>query len=351
MGPAIALQLLEHFGSSAAVTGASRNDLAAAGLKADTIRALLQPDQEQLEQAQKWLAQDDQHLISFEDPHYPALLRTAPGAPLALFLKGDPKKLALNHIAIVGSRNATPAGIETATQFAGHLARHGFGVVSGLALGIDSAAHCGTLDVGGTTIAVCGTGLDTVYPRQNKQLAQRIASSGALVSEFAPGIGARRDHFPRRNRLISGLCAGTVVVEAGITSGALITARYAAEQGREVFAIPGSINSPLSKGCHSLIRQGAKLVERASDILEELNMLTAADIPGAKSAAPHGNNTAEFEPEHLDLLEIIGWDPVTIDQVVTRTELTAKELSSMLLILELEETVKRLPGGGFQRIK
>ncbi|MGI9309748.1 MAG: DNA-processing protein DprA [Gammaproteobacteria bacterium] len=351
LGPATALELLERFGSAAAVTRATRSELIAAGLKGATINALLQPDEALLERSQTWLEQDGRHLISFEDERYPKLLRAAPGAPLAFFLQGDPEKLARQQIAVVGSRSATPAGLEIAAHFSAYLARNGFGIVSGLALGIDSAAHTGALDAGGVTVAVCGTGLDTIYPPQNRQLAQRITASGALISEFPPGVGARRDHFPRRNRLISGLCVGTLVVEAGAKSGALITARYAAEQGREVFAIPGSINSPQSKGCHRLIRDGAKLVERASDILEELNMFNTADIP-AKSAAPEDTaDVAGINMEHQDLLEIIGWDPVSIDLTVMRSGLTAEELSSMLLILELEGMVKRMPGGSFQRIR
>jgi DNA processing protein len=351
LGPATALKLLERFGSADRITAASHNDLSAAGLKPNTIAALQKPDADQLRRTEDWLCNDDQHLVSFEDQRYPALLRAAAGAPLALFIKGDPAKLAGNHVAIVGSRSATPAGLEIAAQFAAHLVRSRFGIVSGLAIGIDSAAHRGALAANGTTIAVCGTGLDIVYPQENQPLALEIAAHGAMVSEFAPGVGARRNHFPRRNRLISGLCAGTLVVEAGTRSGALITARFAAEQGREVFAIPGSINSPQSKGCHRLIREGAKLVERASDIIEELNMFNRADIGEQTSTAPVTGDPSGYSPEHLDLLEIIGWDPVGFDVAATRSGLTAEELSSMLLILELEGRVKRLPGGSFQRIK
>ncbi|MEO8445612.1 MAG: DNA-processing protein DprA [Gammaproteobacteria bacterium] len=301
-----------------------------------------------------WLARPDAHLLTPADRRYPALLREIPDPPAQLFVRGDPETLSLPQLAIVGSRNATPAGADTARDFAAHLAARGFCITSGLAEGIDAAAHRGALAAGGRTIAVCGTGPDIVYPRLHAALADEIvASGGAIVSEFAPGTPVYRGNFPRRNRLISGLAVGTLVVEAGVRSGALGTARHAMEQGREVFAIPGSIHNPVARGCHQLIRNGAKLVETASDIVEELAGLLASLRPavgaGARDAAEAADEAAEIDPQYARLLDDLGWDPVGVDTLVARSGLTIGELSSMLLLLEMQGSVRSLSGGRYQR--
>lgn len=304
--------------------------------------------------ADSWLAQPGHHLVTRDDPLYPPRLRQIERAPPALFVLGDPELLRLPQIAIVGSRNPTPSGQENAEAFAASLARAGLIVTSGLALGIDAAAHQGALSANGLTIAVCGTGLDRVYPARNRALAHEIARHGALVSEFPPGMPALAGNFPRRNRLISGLSLGVLVVEAALQSGSLITARLAGAQGREVFAIPGSIHSPLARGCHRLLREGAKLVESAQDILEEIGPLLNHDQPGMEitgagrtpdEASPRGQD----DPEYGRLLQAIGFGPARIDQLVERTGLTAEALASMLLILELRGEVALVPGGAYQR--
>jgi DNA processing protein len=302
-----------------------------------------------------WLDRPDAHLLTPADAGYPALLREIASPPPQLFVRGNVDVLSLPQLAIVGSRNATPAGAETAHSFASHLAARGFCITSGLAEGIDAAAHRGALAARGQTLAVCGTGPDIVYPRQHESLAEEIvAAGGAIVSEFAPGTRVFRANFPRRNRLISGLSIGTLVVEASVRSGALITARHAMEQGREVFAIPGSIHNPVARGCHRLIRNGAKLVETATDIVEELSGLLAGlqlpDTPegeGATLEAPVG--PADPDAEYAQLLAAMGWDPVDADSLVARSRLTIGEVSSMLLMLELQGSVRALSGGRYQR--
>lgn len=271
--------------------------------------------------------------------------------------------LALPQLAIVGSRHATPAGAETAHSFASHLAARGFCITSGLAEGVDAAAHRGALAARGRTIAVCGTGPDIVYPRQHAALAEEIiAGGGAIVSEFAPGTQVFRGNFPRRNRLISGLSVGTLVVEASLRSGALITARHAMEQGREVFAIPGSIHNPVARGCHRLIRNGAKLVETAADIVDELGGLLASlrlddraahgELPldaAPDNASSLDEGTAENDADYARLLACMAWDPVDVDTLVSRSGLTIGEVSSMLLLLEMRGSVRALSGGRYQR--
>ncbi|MEO8223763.1 MAG: DNA-processing protein DprA [Gammaproteobacteria bacterium] len=301
-----------------------------------------------------WLARPDAHLLTPSDRRYPALLREIPDPPAQLFVRGDPDTLSLPQLAIVGSRNATPGGADTARDFAAHLATRGFCITSGLAEGIDAAAHRGALAARGRTIAVCGTGPDIVYPRLHEALADEIvATGGAIVSEFAPGTPVYRGNFPRRNRLISGLAVGTLVVEAGVRSGALGTARHAMEQGREVFAIPGSIHNPVARGCHQLIRNGAKLVETASDIVEELaGLLESLRTDGGSrpSDAPEATDEAvEIDPQYALLLNNLGWDPVGVDTLVARSGLTIGEVSSMLLLLEMQGLLRSLSGGRYQR--
>ncbi len=302
--------------------------------------------------ADDWLEQPDHHLLTLDDARYPPLLRDTPRPPAQLYVAGDPDVLSLPQLAIVGSRNATSGGLETAQQFAAFLADCGLTITSGLALGIDAAAHSGALATGGLTVAVLGTGPDAIYPPANAALAQQVQGNGALVSEHPPGTPVRRHRFPQRNRIIAGLSLGTLVVEAGLNSGSLITARYAGDFGREVFAIPGSIHNPLSKGCHQLIRQGAKLVEQAADIIEEIGLLARAMTPESRPDTERSvltETAVPADPDHAQLLNHMGHDPVTIDGLARRSGLTAEELSSMLLILELQGRVEALPGGRFQQ--
>ncbi len=270
---------------------------------------------------------------------------------MLLFVRGRVDALSLPQLAIVGSRNATPGGCETARRFAAHLARAGLCITSGLAIGIDAAAHAGALDANAATIAVCATGPDEVYPRRHARLADSIAARGAIVTEFPPASPPRRERFPQRNRLISGMSVGTLVVEAGLRSGALITARCASEQGREVFAVPGSIHNPTARGCHRLIRDGAKLVETAQDIIEELPAILGGvdERVGQNTGDAAPVQVSDRDPEYQRLLELMGWDPVTADVLVNRSGLTPEEVSSMLLILELEGWVEPLAGGLYQQ--
>ncbi len=256
VGTAAVQGLLEHFQDLDRAVDAPARELRRAGLAEKSVDALIQPDREAIAADLAWLEGPDRCLIPFTDARYPRLLAEIPSPPLALFVMGDPECLAAPQLAVVGSRNPTPGGTDTAYGFSRHLAGCGLTITSGLAMGIDAAAHRGALDAGGRTIAVTGTGLGRVYPARHRDLAHRIAEQGALISEFPPDVGARRENFPRRNRILSGLAVGTLVVEASVQSGSLITARYALEQGREVFAIPGSIHNPLAKGCHALIRHG-----------------------------------------------------------------------------------------------
>jgi DNA processing protein len=344
--------LLERFGGAGNLIAAKPGELSAAGVTDAVAGALRNPDESRIGAGLAWLAAaPDHHLVSWEDPRYPSLLKQIQHPPVALFVRGDPACLALPQLAIVGSRNATPAGRDTARDFAAHLARCGLAITSGLALGIDAAAHEGALGCG-RTVAVLGTGPDEIYPHRHAGLATAIAAHGALCTEFMPGMPALRTNFPRRNRIISGLAVGTLVVEAGLQSGALITARFAAEQGREVFAIPGSIHNPLAKGCHHLIREGAKLVESADHILVELaELLGVPEQPQGTQRATPSEAKSDFasDPDYARLLEAIGWDTADIDTLVTRSGLTAAEVSSMLLILELQGSVQLLAGGRYQR--
>lgn len=312
---------------------------AAVGERAARALAAFDGD-EQVARTLAWASQPGNHLITLADAAYPQALLEIADPPTLLYVKGRAELLNNRALAIVGARNATAQGASNAEQFARELSRGGLTIVSGLALGCDAAAHTGALDGIGSTVAVVGTGADRIYPPRNQDLARRIAEHGAIVSEFPLGTPALRDNFPRRNRIISGLARGVLVVEAAARSGTLITARLAGEQGREVFAIPGSIHSPLSKGCHQLIRQGAKLVDDARDILSELQ---PAPPPETAVETPTGDGSP--------LLDAMGFDPVGIDVLSQHTGLTADTLSAMLLSLELENRVALLPDGRYQRIR
>jgi len=306
------------------------------------------PDESALAADLAWLRASGARILLCSDAEYPPLLREISGAPATLYVLGSVEALASPQLAMVGSRSPTPGGLATARAFARWFARAGLTVTSGLALGIDAASHEGALAAGGLTVAVCGTGLDRIYPAEHAGLAARIAASGALVSEFPPRTPPQRCHFPRRNRIISGLSLGTLVVEAARKSGSLITARLAGEYGREVFAIPGSIHSPLSRGCHQLIRQGAKLVEEAADVLSEIKFPLAKE---QLTMTPGGDaKPAELDKEYEMLLDALGFEPATLDVLVARTHLPGESVASMLLILELEGRVAALPGGRYGRI-
>ncbi|MGH8561041.1 MAG: DNA-processing protein DprA [Nevskiales bacterium] len=354
IGPITGAHLVTRFGSALAVLEAGRGAWVEAGLGTAAQQALATPDEARLATDLDWLSQPGHYLIAWDDPRYPPRLKQTDGAPLLLFVVGDPEVLALPQLAIVGSRNPTPVGLENAQAFAENLARAGLIITSGLALGIDGAAHRAALNSQGLTLAVCGTGLDRVYPARHRELAHNIAQHGALVSEFPPGTPALAGNFPRRNRLISGLSLGVLVVEAALQSGSLITARLAGAQGREVFAIPGSIHNPLARGCHRLLREGAKLVESAQDILEEIGPLLGNRIPpiaGERGMRHTGSSvdTEERDADYVRLLEAMGYEPARVDQLVERTGFAADAVASMLLILEIQNEVALAPGGAYQR--
>lgn len=335
--------LLSAFGLPEHIFSAGAAALARTIPRASAERLLGLESTGEVESALAWAREPGNRILTLADPDYPQRLLETADPPTLLYVKGRVELLNAPALAVVGSRNATPQGEANAEAFATALANAGLTIVSGLALGIDAAAHRGALRGGGSTIAVIGTGIDRVYPAKNQDLARRIAEEGAIVSEFPLGTPALKENFPRRNRIISGLARGCLVVEAADRSGSLITARLAGEQGRDVFAIPGSIHSPLSKGCHRLIKQGAKLVDDARDILDELGLAAGAT---GKSAAL----LPETDAATCALLEDMGFDPCDIDTLAGRSGLTAEKLYAMLLLLELDGRVASLPGGRFQRI-
>src|SRR3569833_3041459 len=337
--------LLQHFDNPRRLLDAGENEWHQASLPATACSYLSHRRwQAEIEPDLAWLRHVHHHLITLDDPAYPSLLREIADPPVALFVQGDPALLALPQLAIVGSRNPSPGGVCFAADFAALLSGTGLCITSGMAVGIDAAAHYGALRAGGRTCAVAGTGLDRVYPARHRELAHAIAESGALISEFPTGTPPRPDHFPRRNRIISGLALGTLVVEANLQSGSLITARLAAEQGREVFAIPGSILSPLARGCHGLLRQGAKLVETGQDVLEELPSFVPAErpIPLLSTSSTRSENSSA---ELTTLLKTLGFEPNRNNGVIARSGLTAEQVSSMLVVLELQGRVVSAPGG------
>lgn len=352
-------QLLAHLGSPEALLAAPRNRLLEAlegdARAVDRISARANPVvEDEIRDDLRRLDKFRIRLIPLGDPDYPPLLAEIPDPPLALYVRGRAELLARPQVAVVGSRNPSPSGRQTAYDFSLSLAAAGLVITSGLALGIDAAAHQGALDApGGATVAVVATGLDTIYPRSNRQLGERILEQGVMVSEFPTATPPRRELFPRRNRIISGLAVGTLVVEAGTRSGSLITARMAGEQGREVYAIPGSIHIPTSRGCHQLIRQGAKLVETTGDILEEL---------GGFSASPHGSigtgsvatalekrQAPELEGPEAAIYGLLDFSPMAVDRLIEQSGLTADAVSSILLQLELQGLATTTPGGGYTR--
>jgi DNA processing protein len=345
VGNRLFLHLIQHFGGPAEVFSASRQELLQVEGVNDRLASVIHgykiPKEVQEDQA---LAQENGvRIITFSDPDYPTLLRHIHDPPPVLYVYGELHPDSLN-IAIVGSRNATSYGRTATERLSDGLAQRGFTVVSGMARGIDAAAHIGALAAGGKTIAVLGCGLDTVYPAENKSLFYRIAKSGAVISEFPFLTPPEAHNFPVRNRIISGLALGTVIVEATHKSGSLITARLAAEQGREVFAVPGSITSFKSMGTHRLIKQGAKLVEHVDDIIEELNI--ARPIP---SIAAKEEPTISLTPEEKKIIDELSPYPVHIDRLVRHLSLSAAQVSSLLLQLELKGLVTQSPGKLFAR--
>ena len=331
--------LLSTFGLPTSVLSATRSQLCRVVPEALAAAILERNSRSEVEKALHWAAQPEHKVLTLADTGYPKQLLEIADPPALLYVAGNTKLLSSPSLAVVGSRNATPQGLKNAQSFARAFSETGLVIVSGLALGVDSAAHRGGLEGRGSTIAVMGTGVDIVYPRRNEPLAEEILARGALVSEFPLGTPPNAGNFPRRNRLISGLARGCLIVEAALDSGSLITARFAAEQGREVLAIPGSIHSPLSRGCHALIKQGAKLVESAQDVLEELGVAAAT---GTRAPEPG---------EGHDLLDKMGFDPCDIDGLIARSGLTAEIVSSILLQLELEGKIAGLPGGLYQRVR
>ena len=338
------LAMVAYFGSARAVLDADRDALLQFNIRQDTVDKIKSPDMAGVERDLAWLEKPGHQIICFDDSRYPSTLKNISDPPLLLFAIGDLDYLQRPQLAMVGSRTPTAVGLRTAEDFACYLSNAGLTITSGLAQGIDSACHQGALQGLAGTVAVVANGLHTIYPACNKALARQISEHGCVISEAPVGIAPQKGLFPRRNRLISGLAVGTLVVEAAKESGSLITARLAMEQGREVFAIPGSIHNPLARGCHSLIRQGAKLVETADDILEELAMLVNIDLARHTTAPNRAGFPASDAPVALDdsyqqLLASMAFEPVSIDEMVERSHLKAAEIASMLLILELQGVV------------
>ena len=368
-GGASLINTIEAFGSAAAVAGASARDLSRHGLREETVSSITRPDQQVIEHGLEWLTHERHHLLCWDNEDFPALLRRIPSPPAALYVDGDPGCLWQPQIAVIGSRNPTAGGLEHARDFAGTLARMGMTITSGLASGIDTEAHRAALDAGAQTIAVNGTGLDTIYPASSRKTGEKIPLQGAMISELPLWAKALPQHFPSRNRIISGLSLAVLVIEAGLNSGTLITARKAAEQGRDVFALPGSLNNPMAKGCHRLIREGARLVETAADILQELGPVAAElkleiqqrlDLSDGNSNDPPPqtgrlHKSAARKPDVFDdseygaIWDVLSFDPKGMDSIIEQTGLKAREVSSMLLMLELKGLVKKSANGRFIR--
>lgn len=335
-----AFRLLKHFGSAQAIFHANSEEFKPLKLKNSVIQQIVNFEWQALDTTFSWLEHKNSHLITFESAFYPPLLKQIHNPPLLLFALGNPELLLSPQIAVVGSRNPTPQGIKNTHAFSQALAEHGVCITSGLALGIDGEAHRACLKAMGSTIAVTGTGLNRVYPAAHRELAHQIADSGLLVSENFPHEGTQMGSFPQRNRIIAGLSLGTLVIEAAAKSGTLITASHAAEEGREVFAVPGSIHSPMSKGCHKLIKQGAKLVETIDDIMEDLPCISKglADYKEKPISPPPDAETAEF-------LQFIDYELTPLDTIVLRSQLTVDAVTNKLLTLELQGWVINSAGG------
>lgn len=350
IGPVGFLRLLESFGSAGAVLNASRRQLEPF-IDTTACNALLDKSYlPSVESARNWVEQPGCALMTLLDDDYPEQLANSTQPPPLLFLRGRRELLRQPMLAIVGSRHATPAAEKTATDFAARLSESGYTVVSGLAAGIDAAAHKGALTGSGSTVAIIGTGIDRIYPAGNKNLAHQIADTGLIISEFPLGMQPLPGNFPRRNRIIAGLSRGCLVVEATLKSGSLITARLAMENGRDVFAVPGSIHNPQARGCHKLIKDGAKLVENVSDILDELPPQPTDQSPDLSLEPESTESLLSQDAETNPILTALGYDPVDIDTLTVQLGLTLPEVYAMLLDLELAGKVASLPGGRYQRL-
>lgn len=341
-------KLLREFASPTAVLTQSHAELSRVVGSKIAASITKGADSERLALSMKWLEQDSNHIVTLADDDYPKSLFEINDPPPLLYLKGQRTLLGHASIAVVGSRNATPGGVQNAEAFSRVLSDAGLTIVSGLALGIDAAAHRGGLAGASSTIAVIGTGLDLVYPARNKALAHEISQHGLIISEFSLGTPAIASNFPRRNRIISGLSRGVLVVEAALASGSLITARQAGEQGREVFAIPGSIHSPFSKGVHQLIKQGAKLVDEANDILVELQWTKL--LQNARTPSNSAENESPENEKDDPILTAMGFDAVSIDELATRTDTATHLLIAKLTELELDGDIAQIAGGKYQRL-
>lgn len=354
IGASTFLKLLTLFEHPRKILESSRSKLSECSLKPQSIDSLLLPNWQQIEKDLEWLEANQARVITLADEEYPSLLKEISDPPPLLFVLGDKNLLSTEQLAIVGSRTPTPMGEHTAEEFAKTLAEVGWTITSGLALGIDSACHRGALMAeNGHTIAVIGTGIDRVYPARNRELAHQIAQAGVIISEFPLGTSPVPGNFPRRNRIISGMSRGVLVVEAALRSGSLITAKQALEQGREVFALPGSIHNPLSRGCHSLIRQGAKLVETAEHIYEELiDILPYRPQVSLQSNSSNSYKAIsdELDAEYQNVLKHVGFEPTAVDTIVEQSGLTADAVCSMLLVLELQGYIVSTHGGHYCKI-
>lgn len=342
LSPIACARLLAHFGHPRAICTASTAELLGRGVSMAAIAELQQPNTALLTEQRRFAEAAQQFILTPEDSRYPGLLKTIADPPPVLFVRGDPDLLAQAQIAMVGSRNPSPGGLKTAAGFAAHLVQAGFTITSGLALGIDGASHQGALAAGGRTIAVLGSGLSRIYPACHQRLAADIvAQGGALISEFAPETPPLALHFPRRNRIISGLSLGVCVVEAGLRSGSLITAKLAAEQGREVFAVPGSIYNTLARGCHWLIQEGAKLVTEVKDILTEFQHIPATWCIISSNQPP----PLELDSDCRQLLQWVGFEATGVDQLIQASGWPAAKITELLVMLELKGCVYTVPGG------
>jgi DNA processing protein len=335
-----------------ALIGQRSETLQSLGLGAAASAWLHAPDVAALAADRSWIARDRIELLDAFDPRYPPLLTHVSAAPALLYVRGEIESLSLPQLAIVGSRSPTLTGRLQAMEFAAELSRQGLTITSGLALGIDAAGHEGALRAGGRTVAVLGSGLDRIYPERHRPLAARIAASGALISEFPRGTAPLRHHFPQRNRLMSGLSLGTLVIEAADKSGSLITAQYALDQGREVFAMPGSIHNPLTRGCHALIKSGAKLVESTRDIFEEITIFLSKQDDMSRNSSPERvtRRTVTLDKGHKILLDALGFEPTSVDTLADRTGFPSRSVASMLLTLELEGAVGSEAEGRYVRL-
>jgi DNA processing protein len=348
IGARRANQLLQQFAQPQAIFEAGSLAWQSAGLSERACAALAEPDWRQVDATLLWAEQSGRGIVHLGHEQYPELLAQIADPPVVLFYQGNPQLLKRQQLAMVGSRNPTPLGYETAFDLAASSAKLGFTVTSGMALGIDAAAHYGTLSVAGDTIAVAGTGLDIIYPKRNKELAEQMSRDGLLVSEFPLGTKPLGRNFPLRNRIISGLSRGVIVVEAAMQSGSLITAKQALEQGRDVFAVPGSIHSPTSRGCHWLLRQGAKLVENIKDILEEFDLkLGQMELDYDQRSKP--DESIKLDMRFQQVLSNVDFVPTSVDRIIERSGLTADAVCSMLLVLELQDLVQLTNSGQYCR--